>query len=473
MTSHTSSSWDFEPIYQLIESFRDSQTLRDETPEHQVFPSSFPPRIPSPSEFDPKINVPQNLGDFNRLYEFLGLPTQEISARPEIESIEYATSSDPDNVSQESTHSTPPSSLPDTIQYEDFVNRKVRWTDETVEVLDPVEVKRRSRRDMHRMPHKTSLIKNSADFDTDTETETYRRRPMLVPSWVTPSKLWLPPISKSAHDPTVIQPIETLTIEEKRAKLLKKLRKSVGFGSDSTATAKKLHVFVDCSNIIIGFYNALKIKRGYDVKAYTRQAPFSWQSLATILERDRPVARRVVVGSHGSPDKRLSKLPDYMLEAESYGYELNVLDRVYKYKDPTSSPKKKKGGNGYATTSGHSSGSDGASMRLKVVAEQGVDELLHMKMLESLVDTPEPTTIVLASGDAAEAEYSGGFFKNVERALKKGWRVELVAWSSGLSREYRSPAFLTKWHDQFTIIELDDFSEELLALYTVPEILLA
>ena len=107
-------------------------------------------------------------------------------------------------------------------------------------------------------------------------------------------------------------------------------------------------------------------------------------------------------------------------------------------------------------------------MGLKVVAEQGVDEILHMKMLESLVDTVGPGIIVLASGDAAEAEYSGGFFKNVERALKRGWKVELVSWSAGLSREYQAPAFLKKWHDKFTIIELDDFSEELLALYTLP-----
>ena len=91
-----------------------------------------------------------------------------------------------------------------------------------------------------------------------------------------------------------------------------------------------------------------------------------------------------------------------------------------------------------------------------------------MKLLESLVDTQKPTTIVLASGDAAEAEYSGGFLKNVERALQKGWKVELVAWSSGLSQEYRSREFLKRWKERFTIIELDDFSEELLGLYTSP-----
>jgi hypothetical protein len=95
-----------------------------------------------------------------------------------------------------------------------------------------------------------------------------------------------------------------------------------------------------------------------------------------------------------------------------------------------------------------------------------VDELLQMKLLETLVDSQKPTTIVLASGDAAEAEYSGGFFKNVERALRKGWKVELVAWGAGLSQEYRSKEFLNRWKGKFTIIELDDFSEDLLGLYT-------
>ena len=53
----------------------------------------------------------------------------------------------------------------------------------------------------------------------------------------------------------------------------------------------------------------------------------------------------------------------------------------------------------------------------------------------------------------------------MERALSKGWKVELVSWSQGLSTEYRSKPFLKKWKDSFEIIELDDFSEELLAIY--------
>lgn len=133
-----------------------------------------------------------------------------------------------------------------------------------------------------------------------------------------------------------------------------------------------------------------------------------------------------------------------------------------------STPKKKRGaGNGYAT-SGQSSGSEGMALARPIMAEQAVDEILHMKLLESLVDTSTPSTIVLASGDAAEAEYSGGFLKNVERALLKGWKVELVAWHDGLSYEYRSKDFQRKWEGKFKIIELDDFCEELLAVYVQP-----
>ncbi len=82
-----------------------------------------------------------------------------------------------------------------------------------------------------------------------------------------------------------------------------------------------------------------------------------------------------------------------------------------------------------------------------------------------LVDTHKPSTIVLASGDAAEAEFSGGFLKCVERALSKGWKVEIIAWSDGLSQEYRSQRFIDKWGGLFKVIELDDFCEELLAVY--------
>ncbi|KAK5138706.1 hypothetical protein LTR04_004270, partial [Oleoguttula sp. CCFEE 6159] len=50
----------------------------------------------------------------------------------------------------------------------------------------------------------------------------------------------------------------------------------------------------------------------------------------------------------------------------------------------------------------------------------------------------------------------------VERALTKGWKVELVSWSKNISGAYKRQDFLRQWGDRFRIIELDDYAEELL-----------
>ena len=91
-----------------------------------------------------------------------------------------------------------------------------------------------------------------------------------------------------------------------------------------------------------------------------------------------------------------------------------------------------------------------------------MDEILHLKILESVVDAPTPSTIVLATGDAAEAEYSGGFLKMVERALAKGWRVEVVSFRHNTSGAYRRREFRAMWGERFRTVELDPFVEELL-----------
>jgi hypothetical protein len=94
--------------------------------------------------------------------------------------------------------------------------------------------------------------------------------------------------------------------------------------------------------------------------------------------------------------------------------------------------------------------------------EQGVDEILHLKMCQSIIDVEEPTTIVLATGDGAEAEHSDGFLAHVERALKKGWKVELLSWRQQLNGGYKNKKFRTKWAGQFSVIELDDYLESLM-----------
>ena len=94
--------------------------------------------------------------------------------------------------------------------------------------------------------------------------------------------------------------------------------------------------------------------------------------------------------------------------------------------------------------------------------EQAVDEVLNFKICESLIDYDAPATLVLASGDGAIGEFSDGFFKTVERALNRGWNVELVTFSPNVSKSYKGRAFRERWGQRFTIINLDPFVEELL-----------
>lgn len=302
----------------------------------------------------------------------------------------------------------------------------------------------------------------------------------LTPAWVSPPPTRtldvIPPnIPYIQIDRKRIKPLAVLTKEEKKAELVRKVIQKIGVEPGSlivtdpvlaaTQVAGNIsgvgvHIFVDGSNIIIGFQDRLKKVRGMSKYTLTNRPPISYHSLALILERGRLVARRVLLGSADS-----SGLPKYMREAARCGYEISALERVEKVRDLSMS--KRSGASGYVT-SGQSSGSEAPTGLAKTTGEQGVDEILQMKMLESLVDYANPTTMVLASGDAAEAEYSGGFLKNVERALQKGWKVELVAWKDNIAYAWRAKDFVRKWKGRFRIIELDDFSEELLEEYVVP-----
>jgi len=65
----------------------------------------------------------------------------------------------------------------------------------------------------------------------------------------------------------------------------------------------------------------------------------------------------------------------------------------------------------------------------------------------------------VATGDAAEAEFSDGFLRMLERALDHGWCVELVGWRSGISGEYKKGAWVGRWGGRFKMVELDDWVE--------------
>ncbi|OQO11356.1 hypothetical protein B0A48_05612 [Cryoendolithus antarcticus] len=242
-----------------------------------------------------------------------------------------------------------------------------------------------------------------------------------------------------------------------------------------------VHIFVDASNIFIGFNDQLKRERGMPIHWHTTNANLSFDALALLMERRRPVAKRVLVGSTPS-------VPAFDT-ARAVGYEVSLLDKVYKARElterqlyfrdldaargkriskTTSTP------NGHAHTTSSGSETTGATpipttptpntpqFAPAKMIEQGVDEILHLKILESIVDTEVPSTMVLATGDAAQAEYSQGFMAMAERALKKGWKVEVVSWSKNVSQMYLRREFRERWGEAFKVVCLDEYAEELL-----------
>jgi hypothetical protein len=176
-----------------------------------------------------------------------------------------------------------------------------------------------------------------------------------------------------------------------------------------------------------------------------------FHNFSLVLERGRPAAKRVLVGSDKFP---------IIQQAKAIGYETNILERVHKAKEVT--PRRKHPHSGGAN-SGISSGSESNPVHTpEKWVEQAVDEILHLKILESLIDADRPSTIVLATGDAAEAEYSGGFMRMVERALEKGWMIELVSFKLNTSSAYKRKEFRAKWGPMFKWIQLDEFAEQLM-----------
>ncbi|CAJ0628961.1 15481_t:CDS:2 [Entrophospora sp. SA101] len=171
---------------------------------------------------------------------------------------------------------------------------------------------------------------------------------------------------------------------------------------------EQIHVFIDNSNILVGF-------------------------LATLAS---------------------SPLYQNLDEARDAGYDVSVLQRVKKNESDDFI---------ITTTSNTITNTNNIQEFLhEAEKEQCVDELLQLKIFDSLLDYHTPATLVLASGDGKDGEYfQGGFHKCVIKALERGWKVEIISWKRQLSQNFLNKRFLNRWKGRYHVVFLDWFSKEL------------
>lgn len=391
------------------------------------------------SEYRERPSSTNQLGDFSRIYEFL-------LGTPKSASISQRGFSADDGLT-----GRPPDFLEDT--------------------PTPVsKVAGRRRRTSQPMTTETNIFSSDFTSDTTIRTNIVKSTPRKKESGF--AVLPPPPESHVQRDSQFTELVSSNTARRQLKALKSQLLKVKLLGEmdiDENAQKKVFnekrltHIFIDMSNIDIGFNNCYKAARRIPEYARTPRAPLDFWVLAQILQRGRAVGAREVVGSAADPENA-SDLPQYFHDAKSLSYETSILRRVLK---PT------KAGQGSSSPSnspdGLSSSSEsgeycGISHREMAYREQGVDEILQLKMGNTaMAYLGRPGVIVLATGDAEKAEYSDGFQKQVERILKMGWIVEVVSWKRGLSYAWRRSKWAQKWGDQFRIILLDPFVEDLLA----------
>lgn len=486
-------SWDLDSAINLLKSL----SLQ------KYDAASAPQLIPSSNENVDQDSYGESLGDFSGLWDFLGRPRSADDAQGE-DVVKY-------EVNDEAVAEVDLNQL----------NKGVRWRDEVdgADLEDNVEPTKftaaylrnkkraerraRAKERADKLATQAKSTSDTTDLESAEELESLRRspdrraviddilgrsRPSLrdnnspptspsppKPELRTPKRdnwpvsnpfLWSAPGVPPSSKRPVVAPRDGLTPRQRKQKLInelmrqfpeeKKYLKNAGLLEPAFTPLNisniGIHVFVDISNISIGFHDCLKLARGMARETRLKRVPLSFHNFSLVLERGRPAAKRVLVGSDKYPT---------IQQAKSLGYETNILERVHKAKDLTPRQKKYRSG-------GETSGSETnafppqSTPATEKWVEQAVDEILHLKILESLVDAEKPSTIVLATGDAAEAEYSGGFLRMVERALEKGWSVELVSFRLNTSSLYKRKEFRARWGPMFKWVELDPFVEFLI-----------
>src|SRR5258708_32388177 len=140
------------------------------------------------------------------------------------------------------------------------------------------------------------------------------------------------------------------------------------------------HIFIDNSNI---YGVAQRVAESRHVWEHWRSVRIYYKNLFKLVEGDDNVATRGLAGSV-PPDNE----PVWQI-ARELGYGTDLLHRV--------------------------EADDGR------LVEQGVDEMLHLKIANAILDHKGPQTLVIVSGDGRVSQWDTSFPGQAERALKWNW----------------------------------------------------
>jgi hypothetical protein len=155
------------------------------------------------------------------------------------------------------------------------------------------------------------------------------------------------------------------------------------------------HIFVDNSNI---FGGAQRAANTHEPGAVWMSVRLYYRNFFRLIEHGHQPETRELAGSVPPGNEALW---DYAREG---GYNTDLLEKIEE--------------------------DDGN------LAEQGVDEMLHLKIANSLLDCSPPQTLVLATGDGNVSDFGTSFVQQARRALNQGWDVEVWSWKEQLSGRY-------------------------------------
>ena len=166
--------------------------------------------------------------------------------------------------------------------------------------------------------------------------------------------------------------------------------------SSGNLGAMSAHIFLDNSNVFSG---ARRAAETLEPDAIWPAVRVYYRNLFRLVEHGHHVVTRVMAGSVPPGNEQLWK------HAKDAGYDTALLRKVEK-------------------DDGH-------------LGEQGVDEMLHLRIANALLDFDPPQTLVLVTGDGRDSDFGTSFPQQVTRALKRGWGVEVWSWREQFSNRFR------------------------------------